>query len=269
MAFQRWITLLIRRIKPNTNTNTENRNSHTNPIKKWVYTVYKKPQAKSKSTRASNDSQSVTPEAKRAATPDKIAEQHRNVVGLGELPSTKEHRSPVTPPPGAPRRDCPFTPDTMHDPRSPRKSINFPFHARAPNEASLHLVATRSSDYYILDNNPMFSPATLPKPVLEDEGIARPDSPTLELTGECPVAEWHRPMSSHRRSRIDLPTLTGRHVRSNSENWVLYELDADHDVASGSHPGRVNILIVDIFSDPVISLSVVEKVTEGREDYKD
>ncbi|KAF8432278.1 hypothetical protein BGX38DRAFT_1226556 [Terfezia claveryi] len=239
MAFQRWITRLIHRTKPDTNTNTENENSDTHPIKRLVHMVYKKPQAKSKSTRASNDSQSVIPESKRGTTAGIVAEQHRNTVRLGELPSIKEHRPPVTPPPGSRRRDCSFTLDTMHDPRSPRRSIKFPFHARAPTEASLHLVPTRSSDYLVLDSNHMFLPATLPEPVLGNECIARPDSPTLVPIGECPIAGWHHPMSSHRRSRIDLPTLTGRHVRSNSENWVSYELDGEHEVASCSHLGRM------------------------------
>jgi len=192
--------------------------------------VFKKPQAKC--THSSKKSQSVIPGIKKGQTPCTIAQHQQNAVDLDELPNIKEERTPAPTPHGSQYSARAFNPDAAHDPRSPRKNLRLSFHSNAPSEAPLQLVPTGSSGYDIVEGNPMFWPSILTRTGLGDEVVTRPDSPTLSAIADDPVGELNPPLCPRRQSQIDLPTLTGRHVRSKSENWVLYDLDGEHEACS-------------------------------------
>lgn len=153
---------------------------------------------------------------------------------LGELPNMHP-RAPVTPPPRDPESTASFTPDPAHDPRSPRKRIRFSTRSMASTQAPLQLVPTRSSEYDVLGRSSMYWPNIIDRPDPKKEGITQPDSPTLAPVGGGSTGEPYDSLCSRRPSQVELPTLTGRHVRSKSENWVLYELDGEQEGASGSN----------------------------------
>ncbi|KAF8419198.1 hypothetical protein EV426DRAFT_577146 [Tirmania nivea] len=234
MPSRYWITRFKRTPKADTSAHTDNEKPYVDTIKGWVIKVKCKliNKPKAKYVQIPNEGNRMISEATRGQTPCLVAEYLRNNLEPSEPPNIEEAKPQAPPAHGPPKKARSSTPHPANDPRSPRKKIVFSPRPSTATEASLQLVLTRSSEHAIPDAYPLCFSGTLLRPDAEQEHLSRPDSPTLApVTEEGPVEQCDRPRP---RSQIELPTLTGRYVRSKSENWVLYDLDVEQELGSGS-----------------------------------
>lgn len=158
---------------------------------------------------------------------------HQIAIGLGELPVLDRVGAPDTSP-YCTRGEARSVTLPSGSRGNPWTRICSPYRANVTG-ASLQLVLNTSSENINLDTYPLLrTPPTLTNPDFDCKVTHEDGPPPLAPVPEESGVGRQLAPSSRCQNRVGLPTLTGRYIRSHSENWVSYELDRDYVVASGS-----------------------------------